>query len=256
MVLHYRFSAREESLMSKTFAELGIPFQLFEGLSDQASEYCGVNTCSLCDRKQQHCFRLGIGCAVMFDCPSCGTANGLDADDREDGSCRRCLAAVPFPSIDDEEIKACYSCLRSGRAAITKDTELGMVSWEQAFEGVTHGVPGLDRSDFEMDRKEDDWVGVRLPQEVMFELLRMPSYNSIQGERWQFCCRQPMVFIGEWSREEFSSRAPDGNGQRYFEEVVQDSVPGLWEDQLHDITGVYVFRCSLCDRVTAHWDIA
>jgi len=46
------------------------------------------------------------------------------------------------------------------------------------------------------------------------------------------------------------------DGQRYFEETVQDSVPGLWEDRLHDITGVYVFRCPECERVTAHWDIA
>jgi uncharacterized protein CbrC (UPF0167 family) len=243
-------------LVSKTFAELGIPFPLFEGPSDQASEYCGVGTCLLCGSNRQYCFRLGIGCAVMLNCPSCGAPNGLDADDREDGTCHQCRATVPFPAIEDEEIKACYSCLRSGKAAITKDTELGMVSWEQAFEGVTHGIPGLDHPDFEMVPKEDDWVGARLPQEVMFELLRTPTYSSIQGERWQFCCRRPMVFIGEWSREEFGRRAPDGDGRRYFEEVVQDIVPGLWEDQLHDITGVYVFRCPSCDRVTAHWDIA
>jgi uncharacterized protein CbrC (UPF0167 family) len=192
----------------------------------------------------------------MLDCPSGGTANGLDADDREDGACRQCQATGPFPTIEDDEIRACYSCLRSGKAAITKDTELGMVSWEQAFEGVTNGVPGLDHPDFEMVPKDDDWVGARLPQEVMFELLRMPSYSSIQGERWQFCCRGPMVFIGEWSREEFASRSPDGDGHRYFEQVVQDTMPGLWEDQLHDITGVYVFRCPSCERVTAHWDIA
>jgi hypothetical protein len=65
-----------------------------------------------------------------------------------------------------------------------------------------------------------------------------------------------MVFIGEWSREQFGLRASDGNGRRYFEEIVQDVVPGLWEDQLHDITGIYVFRCPSCDRETAHWDIA
>ncbi len=124
------------------------------------------------------------------------------------------------------------------------------------MEGVTHGVPGLNRTDFEMVPKEDDWVGARLPREMMFELLRTPTYNTIQGERWQFCCRQPMVFLGEWSREEFSRRAPDGDGRRFFETIVEDTVPGLWEDQLHDITGVYVFRCASCGRLTAHWDIA
>jgi uncharacterized protein CbrC (UPF0167 family) len=243
--------------VSKTFAELGIPFPLYEARSDQASEYCGLDDCSLCGRRNEHCFRLGIGCAVMLDCPTCGTANGLDADDCEDGSCRNCQAIVPFPPLDnDEEIKACYTCLRAGKAAITKDTQLGMVSWEQAFEGVTHGIPGLNRTDFEMVPKADHWVGARLPHEVMFELLRMPTYRSIQGEQWQFCCRQPMVFIGEWSREEFARHAPHGDGRQYFDEIVQDNVPGLWEDELHDITGVYVFRCPSCKRVTAHWDIA
>jgi len=242
--------------VSKTFAELGIPFPLYAGPSDQASEYCGLGPCSLCGGKPRHCFRLDIGCALICDCPSCGMANGLDANDREDAPCRQCKKNVSFPDVGEDEIKVCYACLRSGKAGITKDTELGMISWEQAFEGITHGIPGLSRSDFEMVPKEDGWVGAKLPQEMMFELLRMPTYATIQGERWQFCCRQPMVFLGEWSREEFSRRATDGDGQRLFEKIVQDPVPGLWEDELGDITGVYVFRCRSCDKLTAHWDLA
>jgi hypothetical protein len=50
---------------------------------------------------------------------------------------------------------------------MTKDTEFGMVSWDQAFRGVTHGVPGLWTDQFEVvpidpDR---DWNGVRIPSE-------------------------------------------------------------------------------------------
>ena len=131
-----------------------------------------------------------------------------------------------------------------------------MISWDQAFDGVTHGVPGLRRTDFELVPKEDDWVGVRLPKATMFELLRTPTYNTIQGEGWLFCCRQPMIFVGEWSRQDFTRRAPDGDGRRYFEEIVRHTVPGLWEDRLHDITGVYVFRCPSCGKITAHWDLA
>ena len=254
--LTYESLVRTEVVtVAQTFVQLGIPFPLFEGSSDQTSDYCGLGTCSLCGTEEQHCFRLGIGCAVMCECPGCGTVNGLDASDCEDCPCRQCNTQVPFPDLGEGEIMVCYTCLRAGKAAMTKDTELGMISWEQAFEGVTHGIPGLSRSDFEMVPKEDDWVGARLPQEVMFELLHTPGYNSIQGERWQFCCRRPMVFIGEWTREEFSRRAPDGDGQRFFREIVQDIVPGLWEERLHDLTGVYVFRCPSCERLTAHWDI-
>lgn len=91
--------------MSKTFAQLGIPFPLFEAPTDQAGEYCGLRTCSLCGRAGVHCFELGIGCAVMSDCPACGTATGLDADDREDGACRQCRASVPVPENDDASSK-------------------------------------------------------------------------------------------------------------------------------------------------------
>lgn len=241
--------------MCKTFAELGIPFSLFDAPSEQASGYCGLGNCSLCGARGQHCFRLGIGCAVMRACPTCGTLNGLDANDRDDVLCCQCQSPVPFPDLGEDKIKVCYSCLRSGNAAISKDTELGEIYWDEACGGLTHGRPGLDRMDFDLVPMTNDWVGARFSQEILFELLRTPSYITIQGEQWQFCCRRPMVFVGEWSREDFARRAPDGDGRRYFEEVVQDTVPGLWEDQLHDITGVYVFRCPLCERNKAHWDL-
>lgn len=242
--------------MSNTFADLGIPFPLFEGRSDQTNEYCGIDTCSLCGTTGQHCFRLGIGGDVVLDCPRCGAVNGLDADGCEDVSCRQCRGTVRFPEIDDDEVRACYACLRTGKAALTKDTEFGMISWEQAVEGVTHGVPHLHRPDFEMVRKQGGWVGVRMTQEMMFELLRTPTYCTIQGEQWMFCCGRPMISLGEWSREEFSSRAPDRDGRTYFSTIVKDDVPGLWEDELHDVTGVYVFRCPSCERMVANWDIA
>lgn len=238
------------------FSELGIPFPLFDADQEDASEYAGVRQCTICGSRR-HCFELGIGCAVTTNCPNCGSENGLDADDRDETLCRVCAAQIPFPAYpEDEEIVACYECLRSGRAAITKDTELGMISWEQAYEGLTNGVPNVFRADFELVEGEDGWVRARMPRDIMFELLRTPTYSSIQGERWQFCCRRPMVFIGIWSRERFTAEATNGDGQSLFNNVVQDVAPGLWEDQLHDATGIYVFRCADCERTTGHWDIA
>ena len=242
--------------MGPKFTDLGIPFPLFEAPVKQASEYVGAGTCWLCGMQHPHCFRLSIGADVIVPCPACATENALDADDKVDGTCRTCKAKVPFPKKRDGEAKACYSCLRSGRAALTKDTQLGMIRWEETLCGVTHGVPGLNHSDFEMVPKEDDWVGARLPAPMMFELLRTPSYSTIQGERWQFCCRRPMIFIGEWSRDDFFRNALDGDGRKLFDQIVQEPVPALWEDELHDITGIYVFRCPECRCLTAHWDVA
>jgi uncharacterized protein CbrC (UPF0167 family) len=233
-----------------------MPFPLFEARIEDSSHFVRSGRCSLCGRGPQGCFELGIGCAIMRECPACRTTNGLDASDAESVACRSCGHTVPFPDLPDE-IVACHSCLRQGLAAITKDTELGMVSWDQAFEGVTNGVPGLTRSDFELvPQEEEGWVAVRLPPEMMFELLRTPTYSTIQGDRWLFCCKRPMAFVGQWSREDFKTHAPDGNGHTFFSTIVEDSVPGLWEGALHDDAGIYVFRCPTCERLRAHWDLA
>ncbi len=238
-----------------TFADLGIPFPLFEAEIERASEYVGVGRCSLCGGEQVHCFELGIGADIIVKCPSCGEENPLDAEGRQHTSCRACSGHVPFPEVDDPPL-GCYECLRSGRAAMTKDTVLGMVRWEDAQRGLTHGVPGLKTTDFETVAKEDDWVAAKIPKAHLLELVRTPTYVSIQGERWQFCCRQPMTFIGGWDRNDFDRNAPDGKGEVLFREIVQDVVEGLWEDELHDEAGIYVFRCKQCGRLTAHWDIA
>jgi uncharacterized protein CbrC (UPF0167 family) len=239
--------------MAETFSALGVPFPLFEAPIDETIDYGGVGACSLC-RKKGHYFTLGIGCAILTDCPACGTQNGLRADDRADRACRNCAAIIPFPPISGAQVKICYECLRAGRGAITKDTELGMISWDQAFEGVTHGIPGLNRDDFEMVPREDGWFGARLPQEMMFELLRTPTYSTIQGDCWQFCCQMPMIYIGNWGRDDFLRHASDGDGQRLFEEIVNDRLPGFLLEDLHEDMGIYVFRCPSCSRLRSHWD--
>jgi uncharacterized protein CbrC (UPF0167 family) len=238
-----------------TFADLGAPFPLFEAPIEDASDYAGPGGCSLCDSPADVRFELGIGCDLMVDCPACGIRNGLDADDASAVACRGCGRSIPYP-VDDEVTYCCYSCLRAGRAAITKDTEVGMLTWEQELSGVSHGVPGLKSREFELVQLAGDWVGARLPVDSISELLRTPGYLTIQGDRWLFCCKRPMVFLGQWSRQQFCDAAADGDGRALFETAIGDPVPGLWEDELHDETGVYVFRCGSCDQMRAHWDIA
>ncbi len=240
----------------KTFKDLGIPFPLFQGPVNDASEYIGQAYCCKCGEVKPHCFELGIGCSLIVKCKGCNSENELDADDREDCKCLKCKENIIFPLDDDQDINICYDCLRAGHAAITKDTEYGMISWRETHDGVTHGVPGLKTYEFELVPKDDDWVGAKIGKESMLELLRTPTFTTIQGECWLFCCKKPMVYLGSWSREEFTKRAPDGDGKRYFERIVPDAIEGLWEDELHDITGVYVFCCRKCNKTTANWDIA
>jgi uncharacterized protein CbrC (UPF0167 family) len=132
-----------------------------------------------------------------------------------------------------------------------------MVPWEQAAEGLTHGVPGLDRRDHELVPSEEDpdWMRAKVPSGLLFELLRTPGYITWQGEQWQFCCGRPGIYLGEWKEDDFDRRAPDGDGQALFRQVdLDDSVTDLW-GQLSRIGGPYVFRCPVCRRLSGHSDM-
>src|SRR5262245_13338318 len=242
-------------LSDLSFTDLGIPFALFEAPVSEAAEYKGRGRCSLCSKEALHCFKAGIGDDVIVPCQRCAAEVVLDADARSGGTCAACGAGVGFPNLGDRAVLACYGCLRSGRLALTKDTELGMIRHEEALRGVTLGVPGLNRAGFDLVPLDDGWVGVKLPKLTMLELLRTPGYPTIQGEQWLFCCKGPMVYVGQWSRQKFSEMAPDGNGRTFFDLVVRDVIAGLWEDKLHDLTAIYVFRCPRCHAHSAHWDM-
>lgn len=229
-----------------TFADLGIPFPLFEAPVDEASEYAGPGHCFACGSEQPHCFDLGIGAAVILPCPDCGKTNGLDADDGEDGSCRSCRAIVPFPEVAGNTLVICYACLRAGQAALTKDTTAGMLSWEEALDAA---APSDSAAESQQHGADDH-------PEALPELLRTPGYVSIQGERWELCCERPMIYLGQWTQAEFDAAAPDGDGQALFDDIVQEPEDDLWEDDLHDSAGIYVFRCGACGRKTANWDVA
>jgi uncharacterized protein CbrC (UPF0167 family) len=243
--------------MTITFTALGIPFPLFEAPISEASEYGALSQCALCGERKRHCFRLGIGDAIIVSCPQCSVQNGLGVSKQQAVRCRACGSVIRFPELLSETLCVCYQCLRGGKAALTKDTEFGMVSWEQTLAGVTHGVPGLGliQSDFELVPLGSDWVWARIPQEHLFELLRTPTYITWQGERWLFCCKSPMVYLGSWEQDQFANYAPGVDGKALFDEVVEGGNEALWEGKLHDVTGIYVFRCSECGRLRAHWDI-
>jgi hypothetical protein len=104
---------------------------------------------------------------------------------------------------------------------------------------------------FEPGGRDLDWEAVRVPQVHLMELLRTPAYGTWQGEHWLFCCQQPMVYLGDWSPQDFEQYAGVGKGRALFDVVVPDAVDWLWG---HGGAGIYVFRCVACGRLDGHWD--
>jgi hypothetical protein len=261
------------------FADLGMPFPLFEAEVQEASGYRGFDTCFLCQREHVHCFKPD---AVLIVCPSCATENELDvassaASYYVGGVCMHCSS--PLPSGKG---LVCYSCLRAGRAWFTKMTELGLVRRQEALAGRTFGFEGLDRHGFDLVTQEGEewvaaqapsapplegpgfvllpqeerWVAARVPSEHLMELILTPTYMTWQGADWLFCCRAPMIYIGSWEKATFTERAPDGNGHAFFDEILQlpqKDGDGLWKSGFGGCS-VYVFRCPRCGTLRGNFD--
>ncbi|MFL5734539.1 MAG: CbrC family protein [Chloroflexia bacterium] len=212
----------------------------------------------MCGKKGRHCFDLELRGEVVVWCHVCETENALDVTNAPDGPCRNCGAVVKYPLESDEEAQVCYQCLRAGHAALRKDTVLGMVCWDEANAGLTYGLPGLSDPDFEMIPVKDDeeeWTQARVPRELLFELVRSPNYDTWQGEKWQFCCRRPMIYVGKWGQQDFESHDPNGDGRALFLSIVDGAHDGLWNDSERSYeVGTYVFRCPVCGKKKAHWD--
>lgn len=242
----------------RTFAELGIPFPLFDASAKFASQYIGENECTLCQAMHPS-FRLGSAGNILDACPRCSVINALltgsEATHTTCDNCQNLLSVKP----EYKNAIVCYECLRSGKASVTNDTVYGMVRYEDAIAGKTHGVPEVQQSYFETSKTEDGWTQVHVPQEWLIELNRTPKYSTIQGDLWQFCCARPMVYVGEWMKADFDSRSSDGNGKTLFEVSVEDAEPGLWdamwENRLHDEFAIYMFQCPVCANYRGHWDM-
>ncbi|AKF11422.1 CbrC family protein [Sandaracinus amylolyticus] len=246
-----------------TFAELGISFPLYEGPLSTCTGHRGRGTCALCAQPGE-LFGFGIGGYVELTCAGCGARTDWHVAERVP-SCA-CGAALVAPVTVEREVRACHACFRAGRAKSTQDTELGMVTPELARQGVTHGLPSdLISELYDTSPSPDDpsWSRVHVASELLEELLRTPTFSTWQGAIWLFHCDAPMVFVGEWKREELLARAGDDAGaRRLVTELLgaddERCDPQRWDAFVRgeaELGGLYTFRCGRCGKHRAGWDM-
>ena len=239
-----------------SFADLGIPFPLFEAPIATCPDYVGPQDCCVLHQSKHHCFRLGIGSWVKMSCQVCSgdlflapTENPFRA-----ATCRHCGAPTPSPLCPKEKAFVSYEALRAGLAGYAKDSEYGAISWEQLESGWTHGVPGARFSGLDTRTTEEGWVQVRLPKETLSELTRTPKFVTWQGDQWLFQGVNPMIYIGEWKRRDFEIHTPDGlRPDEFFSKVIRGCDPRLWQHA--DRVCIYVFRDGLTGAYSAFYDM-
>src|SRR4051812_39506728 len=69
-------------------------------------------------------------------------------------------------------------------------------------------------------------VEARLPRESMYELLRTPNYLTIQGERWQFCCKTPNGLCRHVDTRRIQASRPRRGRQTIFRTNRTEPRPG------------------------------
>ena len=245
---------------------LRIPFRLYRAPLDSIGTYAGPARCEIEGVSKPHCCNFGIGSSLIVPCPRCRRPAALDVHDAKAAPCPECAEPIPFPvQKAGERLVACYDCLRDGRAVYAHDTEFGMVGWEQAVAGRTHGAPGLTRhqlgnNTFKVappaDDDEPDWRGVLVPERLLTELIRTPAGVSWQGERWLFHCNDVMQHVGEWSQEEFEAARPGAGRQLFLEATADDpELIELWDHLGNGSVVCYAHQCGACGTVRATVDM-
>jgi hypothetical protein len=231
-------------------------FPLFHADLADASGYRGNGRCSLCEQENDRCFELGSDTEILISCPKCSAEIACEADSWESKRCDNCGKNVAPPKLNDP--LTCYTCLRAGKVAFNKRTEVGTFRYGDAMRGMPDLVISEPGTVPMADRTQGE---VRFPIASLLELMRTPTYYTMQYERWLFCCGTPMIYMGDWPREKFEEMVEDENvnvilyedGEAFFKDTVEGDVDGLWEGDLD--AGIYVFYCPACDRYRAHWDL-
>jgi uncharacterized protein CbrC (UPF0167 family) len=187
-----------------------------------------------------------------------------DAIVDEAGECSHCSKASQLLLNG-----SCYACFRAGKGSHTVDTEYGMVSPDDAINGRTHGIP-LDPSNLpdlhlvahSVDPKfpDEHWYSVQFSPADLIELTRTPTYHTWQGERWLFCCEKPSIFVGRLDSRKLEEIAAERNSSK---EATIASLLSMGADKVKRMSGaieggsvsVYMFRCQICSRLRAHFDM-
>lgn len=241
--------------------DLGMFFPLYKAPLDTVSGLVENQTCATCARDRSHLFGLDSNDYLLDPCPACGDLVGLSLassdESAEPSICVRCSTRSYWPQTRPRDVVAvCYECLRAGRAAIAHETEVGDIDLLHAWQGLARfGRPetarreGLATTVLETYADGTQSIGVRLPQDLLFELLRTPRHQALQREYWPYHCGGFTAYLGRWQQEDFEHQAP-GRGREWFGERVAPGEPweDMWEWLPGDVGWSCVYQCQACAR--------
>lgn len=204
---------------------INMEFRCFKGPeADMADLLEGEKTCSICNQRGR-CFDLGSS------------------------------ICSPWKEEAREGKYGCYQCLHDGRFGFPHDTEVGFFldesglrSWNSPTEerriftvAPSGEVVGEDQFQSKTNQK-------LIRDGAVEELRNTPNIITWNEISWPVCCRDFMVYLGNWAPKDFTEHAPDRDGKRLFLEIIETEYHRIWPSDIQKEWSIccYVFQCLHC----------
>lgn len=96
---------------------------------------------------------------------------------------------------------------------------------------------------------------VHFNKEFVRELASTPPIPWVQFNDWRVCCGDFMIYVGEWSRDDFITKAGQEDPIKYMSRLIDEKelrkveeIENLWSE-IGNNTVAYVFKCSICGKI-------
>ena len=156
-----------------------------------------------------------------------------------------------FYGIDNDGINfICEVCLLEGKLA---EKALTTNEGGHLRPGIEAQYPNLSKIELELlIQTRTAELEQHTPRMMTWQDLFWPSHCG------DFCC-----FVKEAGQLDMQRLALDGDGQRFFEDHMEERQEGVWKNIRHDAPednsvgytlGVYLFQCLECGEYVITWD--
>ncbi len=228
---------------------MSLEFPLYKAPVTKSPCYAGQGVSILSGAASEHCFRMGIGACLVVVCPSCEAENRFNCGANEIGTCKVCHSAVLSDPHADRLIS--YEEFRSGLGLITKDSEVGLFSeWDLDTEWSDRDPEIVAES---LQYYKLGWMREKISRDDIYELLRTPDYETWQGDHWLFHDEKPMIFVGEWTNDDFLAHKGEQTLEDFYISVFGQEFRDIVEGA--DDVCKYVFQSQDGRVFRGHYDI-
>ncbi|WP_130735742.1 CbrC family protein [Flavobacterium sp. J27] len=155
----------------------------------------------------------------------------------------------------------CLGCLLDRKYAFVQEVEGGYLTEEGIVTSSTKYKSLQDSIDYHTNLlpKEENLLAIE--KSKIDELMHTPPFRAWQGAVWLTHCNDFMTFVDIWEHEDFVAKSPDGNAEKFFDEILDNwQEDDFYKEQFspeksdYAESVFYAFECSHCKKYRGYVD--